>query len=212
MKTDNEKMKGELLRPGGVYYLNCIGPKDSKRQSYLELLERMDTFLFEGLYDQAFKLKKVLEKMLEPKWEMEVHNLVTTAGLSDSQDKYFSGSGYTAAWYLFLMSGTGYTTGPNAADTAASHSGWTEELNYSQTARPTAVFGNSVSGVKSFSSPLVFSMNPVSQITVKGSGLISSSTKGGTTGVLYSVGASTQGDQTFNSGDTINATYTSTYA
>jgi hypothetical protein len=34
------------------------------------------------------------------KWEDRSHNLVVNVGLADMNDKYFSGSGYTAAWYI----------------------------------------------------------------------------------------------------------------
>ena len=34
------------------------------------------------------------------KWMEEFPNLVVNEGLKDMNDKYFSGSGYTAAWYL----------------------------------------------------------------------------------------------------------------
>lgn len=70
------------------------------------------------------------------KWCDEIKNLVTTAGKNDALDKYLAGSAYTAAWYLGLISSTGYGVGPAAADTASSHAGWTEDQNYSQGARP----------------------------------------------------------------------------
>ena len=43
------------------------------------------------------------------KWEEQSHNLVVNQGLQDMNSKYFTGSGYTAAWYLGLISGTGPT-------------------------------------------------------------------------------------------------------
>ena len=39
------------------------------------------------------------------KWEESTHNLVVNVGLADMNDKYFSGSTYTAAWYLGLVNG-----------------------------------------------------------------------------------------------------------
>jgi len=37
------------------------------------------------------------------KWEDKAHNLVVNDGLADMNDKYFSGSGYSATWYLGLI-------------------------------------------------------------------------------------------------------------
>jgi hypothetical protein len=37
------------------------------------------------------------------KWEDSAHNLVVNVGLQDMNDKYFSGSTYTAAWFLALV-------------------------------------------------------------------------------------------------------------
>jgi hypothetical protein len=45
-------------------------------------------------------------------------------------------------------------------------------------------------------------------LTVKGLFLISDSTKGGTTGTLFSTAAFTGGTQAVNSGDTLKVTYT----
>jgi hypothetical protein len=44
--------------------------------------------------------------------------------------------------------------------------------------------------------------------TVKGTFLISNSTKGGFSGILYSAGLFTGGDKTIANGDVVNVTYT----
>ena len=36
------------------------------------------------------------------KWKEENHNLVVNVGLQDMNAKYFTGSSYTAAWYIGL--------------------------------------------------------------------------------------------------------------
>jgi hypothetical protein len=78
----------------------------------------------------------------QPLWTEEFDNLVVTAGLNDSLDKHFKGSSYSAAWYVGITAGT-----PNfqAADTMASHSGWTEVTSYDEAARRTLTLGT-VSG------------------------------------------------------------------
>lgn len=140
------------------------------------------------------------------KWSEEIKNIVTTAGKNDALDKYLSGSAYTAAWYLGLVSATGYTGVPVVGDTAASHATWAEDVAYSQANRPVASFAAAAAGSKSLSSVAVFTMNATT--TIKGCFLITSSTKGGTTGVLYSAGLFSGGDKAMQSGDTLNVSYT----
>lgn len=140
------------------------------------------------------------------KWSDDIHNLVTTAGKNDALDKYLAGSAYTAAWYMGLISATGYGAGPAAGDTAASHAGWAEDQNYSQAARPTAAFSAASGGSKALSSALTFSIN--ASTTIKGCFLIANATKGGTTGVLYSAGLFSGGDKVLQNGDTLSVSYT----
>lgn len=140
------------------------------------------------------------------KWSDDIENLVTTAGKNDALDKYLSGSAYTAAWYMGLIGSTGYTTGPAAGDTAASHSGWAEDSSYSQANRPTAAFSAASGGSKALSSALTFTMNAA--VTIKGCFLSTLNTKGGTTGILYSAGLFTGGDKVLQSGDTLQVSYT----
>jgi hypothetical protein len=93
-----------------------------------------------------------------------------------------------------------------AADTSAAHGGWTEDQNYSQAARPTAAWAVAATGSKSLSSAAVFTLN--GNTTIKGCFLMSISTKGGTTGILYSAGLFTAGDKVVQTSDTLNVSYT----
>jgi len=140
------------------------------------------------------------------KWSDDIDNLVTTAGKNDALDKYLSGLAYTAAWYIGLISLTSYGVGPAAADTAATHAGWAEDQNYSQSSRPTAAFSSAASGSKALSTALSFSVN--ASTTIKGCFLVSNATKGGTSGVLYSAGLFSGGDKAVANGDTLNVSYT----
>ena len=144
------------------------------------------------------------------KWVADKHNLVVNVGLKDMNDKYFSGSAYTATWYLGLY-GAAASNNPAAGDTSASHAGWTEIVDYSQSTRPQAVFAAATTADPSVSSnsasPATFSINGTT--TIGGAFLISDSTKGGTTGILFSAGDfGAPGDRSCVSGDTIVATYT----
>lgn len=140
------------------------------------------------------------------KWSEQIENLVTTEGKNDALDKYLGGSAYTAAWYMGLISLTGYGAGPAAGDTMASHAGWAEDQNYSQATRPAPAFAAAAAGSKATSAAVAFSINATT--TIKGCFLVTNSTKGGTTGILYSAGLFTGGDKAVANGDTLNVTYT----
>lgn len=137
-------------------------------------------------------------------WSDTFSNLVTTAGKNFALDTVLGGSAYTAAWYLGLIDSTSYSA-VAAGDTASSHAGWTEFTGYSNSTRPAPSWGAAASGSKA-STATSFSVNASG--TVKGAILISNSTKGGTTGTLYSAGLFTGGDKVVASGDTLNVTYT----
>jgi hypothetical protein len=143
------------------------------------------------------------------KWQAQEHNLVVNVGLKDMNEKYFTGSGYTAAWYLGLY-GAAASNNPAAGDTMASHAGWTEITAYSESTRPQCTFGTSTTAdpsvISNSASVAVFSVNGTA--TVGGAFLTSNNTKGGTTGILFSAGDfQAPGDRAVVSGDTLNVTY-----
>ena len=143
------------------------------------------------------------------KWTAKSPNLVVNVGLADMNDKYFSGSGYTATWYLGLY-GAASSNNPAAGDTMASHAGWTEVTDYSQSTRPAATFGAATTAdpsvIDNSGSVAVFSIN--NTVTVGGAFLTSNNTKGGTTGILFSASDfQAPGDRNVVSGDTLNVTY-----
>jgi hypothetical protein len=140
------------------------------------------------------------------KWTDRVENLVTTQGKNDALDNYLSGVAYTAAFSIGLIGAASYTTGVAVGDTAASHAGWVEDVNYSQANRPAAAFSAAAAGSKTTSAPSVFTINATT--TLKGCILISNNIKGGTTGVLYSAGLFSGGDRSMINGDTLNVSYT----
>ena len=144
------------------------------------------------------------------KWEAESKNLVVNVGLQDMNAKYFTGSAYTAAWYIGLY-GAGASNTPAASDTMSSHAGWTENTGYSNATRPVCTFGTPTTANPSVAtnsaSPASFTINATS--TVGGAFLVSNSTKGGTTGTLYSAADyGSPGDRSVASSDILNVTYT----
>ena len=144
------------------------------------------------------------------KWSDTFHNLVVNEGLQDMNSKYFQGSGYTAAWYLGLVEGPGSGTTYAAANTLASHSGWTELVpGTAYTGNRKAVtFGTATTAdpsvIDNSGSPSSFAML-VNSTVVAGAFLCSVAS--GTSGVLFSAGDFTGGDKTVDSGDTLNVTY-----
>ena len=144
------------------------------------------------------------------KWEKNLKNLVVNVGLKDMNDKYFTGSAYTAAWYIGLY-GAAASNNPAAGDTAASHAGWTEVVPYSNATRPAATFAAATTAdpsvITNSASPASFSIDATA--TVGGAFLISDNTKSGSTGVLFSASDfAAPGDRSVASGDTLNVTYT----
>lgn len=140
-------------------------------------------------------------------WTEEFDNLVVDAGLNDSLDKHLKGSTYTATWYV------GVTTTANtfaAADTMASHAGWTESSAYDEANRPTLTLGT-VSGksVDNSASKAVFTIS--SSVTLQGAFVTSNNTKGGSTGILYGGGVFSQARALVDN-DVLNVTITCTAA
>ena len=143
------------------------------------------------------------------KWEESSHNLVVNEGLQDMNTKYFKGSAYTAAWYLGLITGPGSGTTIAAADTLASHAGWTEFTNYSGT-RPAVTFGTATTAdpsvLSNSAAPSSFSISGAGG-TVAGAFI--STVTSGTSGILFSASDfQSPGDRVVVSGDTLNVTYT----
>lgn len=144
------------------------------------------------------------------KWEDENHNLVVNVGL-----QYMCGTALTSVaqittWYIGLY-GAGASNTPAASDTMSSHAGWTEVTPYSNATRPTCTFATATTANPSVAtnsaSVAVFNINATS--TVGGAFLVSNSTKGGSTGTLFSAADfSSPGDRSVASGDTLNVTYT----
>lgn len=134
-----------------------------------------------------------------PLWTDEFHNLVVTTGLNDLLDKYFKGSSYTAAHYVGLTDGSPTFA---AGNTMASHAGWAEVTDYSQSNRPSLTLGTVASGsVDNSASKANFSITGT--VTVGGAFVTTNNTKGGTTGILYGGGALTEGNRSLINGDSL---------
>jgi hypothetical protein len=143
------------------------------------------------------------------KWEDQMHNLVVNVGLQDMNTKYFTGSAYTAAFFLGLIAGPSSSTTYAAADTLASHAGWTEFINYSGN-RKAVTFGTATTAdpsvISNSASPAQFSITGAGG-TVAGAFLCN--VNSGTSGLLFSeADFQSPGDRVVVSGDSLNVTYT----
>lgn len=142
------------------------------------------------------------------KWEDKAPNLVVNQGLKDMNDKYFSGSAYTATWYLGLITGPSSGTTFAAGDTLASHAGWTEFTNYTGN-RKAITFGAATTA-----DPSVITNPSVVAFTISGAGgtvagAFLSSVATGTAGILFSESDfQAPGDRIVVSGDVLNVSYT----
>jgi hypothetical protein len=141
------------------------------------------------------------------KWTDTFHNLVVNQGLQDMNDKYFKSVGYTASFFLGLVTGPGSGNTYAATDTLATNPGWNENTNYSGT-RKAVTFGTPTladpSVISNSASPASFSITSNAQVIA---GALLCTVASGTSGILFSVGNFTGGDKTVDSGDTLSVTY-----
>lgn len=143
------------------------------------------------------------------KWTDVIENLVTNAGLNYLLDAGLSGGSQVTTWYVGLTDGTPTVA---AADTMASHAGWTEVTAYDEATRVVWTDGGvSNQSVSNAGSAAEFTIS-ANSTTVGGAFLVSDSTKGGTTGTLYAVGAFSAGDKSLDDDDVLTVTATFTAA
>ena len=183
--------------------------EQAKSQDAVSAAMQSGKGLSEGIRGGGVFTVTCFDKDGNQKWEAKSHNLVVNVGLQDMNTKYFSGSSYTAAWYIGLY-GSGASNTPAASDTMASHAGWTEVVAYSQATRPQCNFGTATTAdpsvISNTASVAVYSINGTT--TVGGAFLTSDNTKGGTSGTLFSAADfQSPGDRSVVSGDTLNVTY-----
>ena len=146
------------------------------------------------------------------RWRDEFKNTVVTVGKNLILDQALAGSAYTATEYMGLISSVSYSA-ISAADTMASHSGWTEAGTTNAPtfsgSRPTCAWSAASAGSKSLSAALSFSITGTG--TIKGAFLVggsgASATVLNTSGTLVSAGLFTGGDRAVLSGDTVNVSY-----
>ena len=146
-------------------------------------------------------------------WTEEFPNIVTNEGLDHALDVLMGATSKDATWYIGLIRDDSWTA-VAAGDTAAQingSNGWQEADEYDEAVRQTCTFAAASSqSITNSASPAVFTMSDTE--TIKGCLLANTSTKQGTSGVLFSCAVFTAGDRDVVDNDVLNVTYTLTSA
>lgn len=149
------------------------------------------------------------------KWEEDGPNLVTNEGEAHFLDVGVHNATQITAWSVGLLGSVTGAAGTLAeGDTLGSWgTGISEFTTYSEGTREAYLEGAVTTGatpsVDNTTTPASFSISGAGG-TVGGAFLASTSTKGGTAGILLAEKAFTGGDRSLNSGDTLNIEYTLT--
>ena len=205
----------------GKYHVVCRGAKDECMVDYAALLSKIgwrervaESFIFRNTrigrlaMESVNRLREQAESLTEVKWEDDITNLVVTVGKNFLLDNGMAGSGYTAAFFMGLVSSVSYSS-IVAGDTQASHAGWLEAGGANAPAysgvRKTTAWSAASAGSKALSAGLVFTFTASG--TVKGCFLGTVATVDGTTGTLFSAGLFSGGDQPVVSTNTLTVSY-----
>jgi len=139
-------------------------------------------------------------------WDIEFPNIATLLGLSSMQNVNYRGTTPITAWYIGVISATGYST-PLSSDTISSKP-WTEWTDYSGN-RPQWSPDAAVNGVLTNST--YATLTPSASTAIQGLFIVSDNTRGGTTGLLDATGVLAS-SRTVTSGTPLQLRYTKTLA
>lgn len=137
------------------------------------------------------------------------HNLIPTEGIAYILDSALGSTAKISAWYLAAFSGN---VSPAANWTAANFAAQASEITstsegYSNATRPVWTSGSTTAGViGNLSSKAVFNIVCTTNVNISGAALLSSSVRGGTSGVLVSASRFASVRQVYN-GDAFELGY-----
>jgi hypothetical protein len=197
-----EKRNAVMVEQGEVTNAMFDAINRGDTAAHAQLKDRL-----EALQLQEQSLSREMRPLQYKAWERDDANVVTNVGRNDILDKYWRGSAYTQTVVMGLA-GTGTKA---AADTQASHAGWSEVGGANA---PTYTGNRKAVTMGAASSQSCVSPQQTFAITSTGTvaGLFmnngGSATKDDTTGVLTSVVNFTGGDEAVNNGDSLLVTYT----
>jgi len=146
---------------------------------------------------------EVLQSLISEKWRAVAENLVVNVGLQHILDAVFSGATQVDPWYVMLASAS---PSPAAADTMASHAGWTEFTDYDEATRQIWVEVRSGQSMDNSASKAAFTISQDSS-SIGGAALTSDNTKTGTSGTLMCCAAFTGGNKAADDDDTLEVQY-----
>lgn len=136
--------------------------------------------------------------------EESFNNGIVTVGKNSLLDVAFRAQTQLTAWYAGLIDNSGFSA-LSASDTMSSHTGWTESTAYSDSTRISWSPGAASSGSITNGTAMTFNINGTA--TLYGCFIVSNSTKGGTSGTLWSTAAFSSTKSVVN-GDQVKLTYT----
>jgi len=224
----------ERLGLTGVYHGICEGYKPQHEKEYLREFPRLQALRTQrdyliGLHSAEDREKLAnclneldafeafMKSLTEVKWDQFAPNVVTTVGANLALDTILAGSAYTVTGpYMGLIGAVSYVSVPVIGDTMASHGTWTEAGTTNAPTytgpRKTISWSAAASKSKSPSSAPVFAITGTGTakgvFLVYGSGAVS--TIDNTSGVLYSAGLFSGGDQAVVNTNTLTVTYAAT--
>jgi hypothetical protein len=134
----------------------------------------------------------------------DISNAITDVGMNALLDVKFNSGSQVTVWYIGLIDNASYSALSNS-DTTASHAGWLESTAYSNSTRIT--WGSGAASARSVTNGSTSDFTINATATIKGIFIVSNSTKGGSTGELWSTAAFGT-NVSINSGDTLKVTYT----
>lgn len=184
-----------MIQPQNLMFDQIVTPVMTRNRQAEDKVKPKGKFRVEWL-DKDGNLKEVFE----------FPNDIVNVGKNDLLNVYFSDGTATPAsgWVIGLISNSSYSA-LAAADTMASHGGWTEFTGYSQSTRVAWGPGNPSSQSITNGTAAQFDVNATG--TVKGIFVCNQNTKGGTSGILWAT-ALFPSDVPVTSGDQLKITYT----
>jgi hypothetical protein len=112
-------------------------------------------------------------------------NAIPTTALTDAAAVLLGAGTQKTTWYGGLIDDDGFDE-LAAADTIGSHPGWTEFTDYDEATRQLWTPGTPSGGI--ITNPTAMRFTVTNGATVTGAILVSNSTKGGSTGLLWATG------------------------